>query len=702
MNFNLDCQLPIGLDCSIFDNYKDGVIVVSIDDLSVHFFNKACIDIFKLSDTSEINSYIEFLSEEKLFDNLYFDKFIEKDFIFNLRDNIRRHLEINIKKFSLNDTIYTLIIISDVSEHNNAIERIKAHDDFIENIFYSFPDSVCLFNLSTFKVIYSNNKLSEMLGYSQTSGINYFTVEVHHEDFHKYQKRREKYLYLKEGEVLEDILRFKHKDGSWKWFSVKTKLFSDDPNKQVIEFCSDITKRKEAEEKLIHDALYDILTGLPNRSLFLERLSSAVTRKKRKKDTYAVLFLDLDRFKMVNDTLGHLAGDELLVKVSKRLVDCIREADTVARLGGDEFTILLEDIRNISEALMVANRIKQEMARPFKIGNNEVFTTASIGIVLGGRDSNSSTPEEVLRNADTAMYHAKASGKARYEIFDPSMHEDSKALFKLETELWKALDKKEFLVHYQPILELKTNEISGFEALVRWNHPERGLLYPKDFITVAEEIGILNELDFLVLESACNAIRTLNQSLNKNLFLSINMSGKHFYHENFTQRIHEIAKKTGFDTKNIHLEITERVMLGDNEQINKAFKNLKKLDISIHIDDFGTGYSSLSYLHRLPINALKIDYSFISRITFDRESLEIVKTIISLASNLGIETIAEGLESIEQVNIIKSLNCRYGQGFNFNVPIPQEMLENIFIKKENSHDKSKPKTLSFYNNLFQL
>jgi diguanylate cyclase (GGDEF)-like protein/PAS domain S-box-containing protein len=700
MTLNLDYQLTIDCNYSIFENYKDGVIIFSIENSEINYFNKSCLDLFEINNKEDLVSYINSLIQKDLLVHVSNDKFIKKEFDFNVKDNVNKHLEIHLKQVIIREKNRILLIISDISEQKNIISRIQAHDEFVDNIFQSFPDSVCLFNLRNSKIIYSNNKLAEMLGYSVESFGNYFGVEVHHEDLHKYKKRREKYSELKDNNVLEDIFRFKNKDGNWRWFSVKTKLFVSYPEKQVIEFCSDITQRKEAEDRLMHDALYDTLTGLPNRSLFLERLSSAVSRKKRKKDTFAVLFLDLDRFKIVNDTLGHLAGDELLIKVSKRLITCVREVDTVARLGGDEFTVLLEDIRDISEAIMVANRIKQEMSRPFKIGNNEIFTTASIGLVLGGKDF--STPEEVLRNADTAMYHAKASGKARYEIFDPSMHEDSKAIFKLETELWKALDKKEFLVHYQPVIELKTNEIAGFEALVRWNHHERGLLYPKDFINMAEEIGILNELDFFVLEVASKAIKKVNDTLNKKLFLSVNMSGKHFYHKNFTERIEEISKKTGFQTEDIHLEITERVMLGDNEQINKTFQQLKKLNIHVHIDDFGTGYSSLSYLHRLPINALKIDYSFITRISFDRESLEIVKTIISLAANLGIETIAEGLESWDHVNIIKGLKCRYGQGFIFSLPMPEELLLDALNKKEIVETKEKPKSISLPNNLLQF
>lgn len=429
----------------------------------------------------------------------------------------------------------------------------------------------------------------------------------------------------------------------------------------------DITEKRNSENKLIHDALHDTLTNLPNRALFMDRLSNAFFRLKRKKGySFAVLFLDLDRFKIVNDSLGHQAGDKLLMQLSKRLEEIIRPSDTVARLGGDEFTILIDDIQGIGDTLTVAERIKRSLSYPFQIDEHEIFTTASIGISLSTTECNN-TPEEMMRNADMAMYKAKSKGKDRYEIFNSVMHIQAMNSLKLETELWKALEKDEFYLEYQPIIEFEKQTVTGFEALIRWNNANRGNVYPNEFIPVAEEAGLITHMDMWVLENVCKQIKVWDSDklLNAEFSISINLSGKNFLNNNFTEKIKDIINKYSVNPSFLKFEITERVMLENNDHISSILSSLRKMNIQLQIDDFGTGYSSLSYLHRLPINALKIDKSFICNLGIEHESSEIVKTIIMLANNLGIYVIAEGIETNLQLEELKRLKCQFGQGHLF-------------------------------------
>jgi diguanylate cyclase (GGDEF)-like protein/PAS domain S-box-containing protein len=448
----------------------------------------------------------------------------------------------------------------------------------------------------------------------------------------------------------------------------------------------DITEQKQAENQLIHDALHDALTGLPNRTLFLDRLSSAVARGKRKDNyLFSVLFLDLDRFKIINDSLGHMFGDELLIQLSTRLKSSLRPGDTVARLGGDEFTILLDDIKDVTDATLVADRIKKELSLPFLLGEHEIFTTVSIGIALSSSGYNQ--PEDLLRNADMAMYRAKALGKSRHELFNNNMHQEVLASLKLETDLWKALEKKEFRVYYQPIILLESGKLSGFEALVRWEHPRRGFLSPKEFIPIAEETGLILQIDQWVLQAACKQAYEWqsNFKLNTPISISVNISGKHFTQTNFVEKIASMLQETKFDPRNLRLEITERMMMENTETVNTMLLKLKELNVQLQIDDFGTGYSSLSYLHRLPINALKIDHSFVSRIGSDRENSEIVKTIVMLAGNLGIDVIAEGIETNIQLEQLKLLNCKFGQGYLFYEPLTAEKAEALIFGEQKKY-----------------
>lgn len=452
----------------------------------------------------------------------------------------------------------------------------------------------------------------------------------------------------------------------------------------------DITEQKRIEDRLVHDALYDGLTGLPNRVLFLDRLTNAVNRHKRNENyLFAVLFLDLDRFKIINDSLGHLFGDKLLIHISNRLKASLRPGDTVARLGGDEFTILLEDIKDINDPANVAERIKKELSVPFKINEHEIFTTISIGIALSS--TGYINPEDLLRNADMAMYKAKSMGKSRYELFNKYMHDEAVESLKLETDLWKALEKQEFRVYYQPVIELATKKFVGFEALVRWKHPERGLLNPGDFISIAEETGFILHIDNWMIREACSEIAFWQSRLKLpfKLTLSVNISGRNFSQANFIEKISEILEDTGFEPNCLKLEISERVMMENTKTVSSVIQQLRDLNVQLQIDDFGTGYSSLSYLHSLPINALKVDSSFVSRLGSDNENKEVVKTIISLAHNLGIEVIAEGIETSLQFETLKKLKCKYGQGYFFFEPLHPAKAKELLVTEQLKYIKIK-------------
>jgi diguanylate cyclase (GGDEF)-like protein len=433
---------------------------------------------------------------------------------------------------------------------------------------------------------------------------------------------------------------------------------------------------EESREHFRNAALHDSLTGLPNRTLLMNHLRLAVEHAKRRPGyLFAALFLDLDRFKVINDSLGHIAGDQLLVCIARRLENCIRNTDTVARLGGDEFAILLSDIEDYADAVRVADRIQEELMRPFHLGGHEVYTSASIGITLSA--SGYQEPEAILRDADTVMYRAKANGKARHELFDEAMHARAVALLRTETDLRRAVERDEFRVVYQPILSLLTGEVAGFEALVRWQHPERGLVSPAEFIPVAEETGRIVEIGRIVLRESC---RQLSEWQSRGvvppaLHVSVNLSGKQFAQTHLAAEISEALAETGLDPRSLRLEITESVIMGNAEATCTTLGRLRALGIGVSIDDFGTGYSSLSYLHRFPVDILKVDRSFVSRMGEPEENGEIVRTIVTLASNLGMGVVAEGVETERQAGQLRGLGCEYAQGYLFSRPLAADAAE---------------------------
>jgi diguanylate cyclase (GGDEF)-like protein len=441
-------------------------------------------------------------------------------------------------------------------------------------------------------------------------------------------------------------------------------------NRYVEKLEATSKELQQSREHFRHAAFHDALTGLPNRSLFTEHLRIALERARQNEEyLFCVLFLDLDRFKNINDSLGHPCGDELLSLVARRLEGCIRQTDMVARFGGDEFAILLDAIENPSDAIRVAEKIQQAISAPFKIHNHEAVTTASIGVALSTSDY--SEAEDMIRDADTAMYRAKDQGKARYEIFDTAMHAHAVTLLRLESDLRRALEREELCVYYQPIVSIASGELHGFEALVRWQHPERGIILPDQFIGLAEETGLILSLGLSVLREACTQLRTWQQQSlsDRNLIMSVNLSGKQLSQSDLIEKIEVVLNESGIEPWQLKLEITESVVMENAELAAVTLARLRGLGVRLSIDDFGTGYSSLSYLNRFPVDTLKIDRSFIKRLSEGDENVEIVKTIVTLAGNLGMQVIAEGVETAEQLHQLQILKCQYGQGYLFSKPM---------------------------------
>ena len=438
----------------------------------------------------------------------------------------------------------------------------------------------------------------------------------------------------------------------------------------TIGVAFDVTERRQAEERTRHAALHDELTQLPNRPLFVERLAQTLDRARRRNEPFALLLLDLDRFKNVNDSLGHQAGDRLLAAVARRICDCVRPGDTVSRLGGDEFTILLEQIEGPADPARVADRVQYELAAPFDLEGHEVASAASIGIVLGGPGYK--RPEEVLRDADIAMYRAKALGRARHQVFDPSMHAHAVTVLRTEMELRRALERGEFRLHYQPIVAIAGRRIAAFEGLVRWDHPRRGLILPAEFLPLAEEMGLMVPLGRWVLQEGC---RQMAAWASRGVHMSLNICGVQLLQSDLASQIGQAATAAGARLERLDLEVTEDVLMKDGDAAGLMLADLKALALRVSIDDFGTGQSSLSLLHRLPIDTLKIDRSFVSEMSRRRDNLEIVRTIVCLGHNLGMLVVAEGVETAEQLRDLEALGCDYAQGFLFSPAVEARAAE---------------------------
>ncbi len=560
-------------------------------------------------------------------------------------------------------------IMNDITERKQAEAQMKKLSSALEKT----ADSV--FITDTAGVIeYVNPAFEEVTGYSRDEAIgNKAGIVKSGRMDHGFYNRM--WLMIKGGEVFSDVF-INRKKGGELYYEEKTITPLKDDDGNITHFIStgkDITERMQVQERMQYLAQHDILTDLPNRMLFLDRLNQALARSHWHKRHVALFFLDLDRFKVINDTLGHDAGDRLLQTVAKRLGECVREGDTIARLGGDEFTVILEDVATQSDIPVVARKIIESMSKPFYINNRELFITVSIGISVSPGDANNAA--DLVRNADTAMYRAKDEGRNNYQFYSVDMDINALERLNLETSLRRALEREEFILYYQPQINIRTGYIFGVEALIRWNHPDLGLVSPAKFIPLLEETGLIIQVGEWVLRTACAQTRVWQVAGLVPLQVSINMSAYQFNDPGLPDIISRTLHKSGLDPALLEIEITESVFMQHTHTIKTTFQKLRDLGVRVAIDDFGTGYSSLSYLRRYPVDCLKVDQSFVHDITTDPDDAEIVKAILAMAQSLKLSIIAEGVETQEQLKFLQEWGCELMQGLLFSPPLPTNEIE---------------------------
>jgi diguanylate cyclase (GGDEF)-like protein/PAS domain S-box-containing protein len=533
-------------------------------------------------------------------------------------------------------------------------------------------DGIWDWNLKTNEIYYSI-RWKEILGYRDDeigNNIQEWFKRVHPDDLKQVQANLVMHL---RGSTphFECEYRIKHSSGDYLW-ALSRGLAVRDANGTAYRLAgsqSDITARKLAEARLAHDALHDALTGLPNRILFLDRLQNRLDRTKRHPDDlFAIMFIDLDRFKVVNDSLGHAFGDQLLITTGRRLQQCLRPADTVARLSGDEFAVLLDAVSDVNDARRIADRIRSQLVTTTLLGVVERSPTASIGIVMF--NPKYIAADELLRDADTAMYYAKGLGGNQYQLFDDTMHTSAVELLRLEAELKHAVERKEWLVYYQPIVSIANGKPVGAEALIRWLHPQRGVLSPHEFIQVAEDTGLIIPLGEHILRTACTQAKAWRDAGHPTFWVSVNISARQFKDKELIETITGILSETELPSDGLRLEITEGVAVQDREYTIKIMNELDARGVHTSLDDFGTGYSSLSYLKQFPLRVLKIDKSFIQDIQLNKKNEALIKAIIGMARSLGLEVVGEGVEKVEQLDFLRLQQCDQVQGFLLSRPMP--------------------------------
>jgi diguanylate cyclase (GGDEF)-like protein/PAS domain S-box-containing protein len=588
-------------------------------------------------------------------------------------------VEVRLGVFETGGRQLMLALARDVTERERAQAALWESETRFRQLFEHSVDALLVHDEEG-RMVDCNSEACRSLGYTREELLE-LSVKDFVEDLLTEEEKRElgenapwrKALSGEPGATVNfHQNRHRRKDGTT--FPVEVGVGSIDYGRRRLIFASarDITERRELEKRLSYQAFHDPLTGLSNRTLFLDRLGHALARTDRREDSVAVLFLDLDNFKVINDSLGHGAGDDLLVATARRLTTCLRPGDTVARLGGDEFTVLLEDVAGKEEVERVVSRLMDGLAAPFEIAGSEIFVTASVGVVV--KASPDSNPEDLLHEADLAMYRAKESGKARYEIYEEAMSDRADERLDLERDLRRALATgEEFEVHYQPKILLQTGEVLGVEALVRWRHPERGLVPPAQFIPLAEETGLMLLIGHHVLGEACRQAGAWREARPPDapLLLSVNVSAKQFHWQGLVDEVARVLVETGLEPRNLVLEITESTLMDGADRASKKLEELKALGISLAADNFGTGYSSLSYLRYLPLDYLNINRSYVERLGEDTGD-QIISAMIRLVHSLGMKVVAEGVETADQLARLQELGCDLAQGHHFSRPLPAD------------------------------
>ncbi len=680
---------------TVVENLNDGVVITDVSD-RVQYVNSRMAKLVGCSVTemvgnpaqkffSEIEGWLEFQEGDASGKAQPFYGWREGQL--KRKDGRKFWAEVNATLLCSNqgEPSGTLITVRDITERKWLEEYLRLLESVVVNaneIVMISQTEPTIDDPLSLRIVYVNDAFSRATGYSSGEVIGKAAQILLGKNTAEAEVDRIRTTLSQHEAVRSEVILYR-KNGTEFWADVNMVPIRNEQG-QVTHFVSvmrEVTERKLVEEQLRRNAFHDSLTGLPNRLLFMERLSQMVSKVKDETNyQFAVLFLDLDRFKVINDSLGHLVGDQLLVSIARRLEACINPGDTVARLGGDEFTLLLENFQEEKYATQVAERVQRALSNPFNINGHEIFTSASIGITLSST-ANFDRAEDLLRGADIAMYRAKAQGKACHEVFDTDMHTHVVGLMQLENDLRKAIERQEFELYYQPIVALATGKIMGFEALVRWTHPEQGIISPVKFVPIAEETGLIIPLGQWVLREACRQMKEWQKIFPQEppLTISVNLSSRQFSQQSLIGQIRQILTDTGLDAHYLKLEITESAIMENTESAMDMLLQLKAMGIQLSVDDFGTGYSSLGYLYRFPMDLLKIDRSFISRVDIDGEKLELVRTIITLAWNLGMDVVAEGVETTKQLAQLKALKCEYAQGYLFSKPLNSKAAEQLIL-----------------------
>ena len=583
---------------------------------------------------------------------------------------------------------YLFGIVENITEQQRGDEALRSAEAKYRSIFENATEGIFQTSQDG-RYLSANPALARIYGYDSPADLMSSLTNIARQLYVDHGRRDEFVRALTVDDQVHDFVsQIYRRDGSIIWISENCRAVRNDGGELLYYegMVEDITERKRVEQQLRHDAMHDTLTGLPNRALFLDRLNQAMQRRQRHSYSscgggYAVLFIDCDRFKLINDSLGHLAGDQLLIELSQRINKCLRSADTLARLGGDEFAIIAEDLEETDSVVRVAERIRDILSQPFLLEEREYYLSISIGIANGSSEYTNAA--DLLRDADTAMYAAKTAGRSRYIVFERGMHLSAVTQLEVANDLRRALERGELRVYYQPIMFLDRKRLAGFEALVRWQHPERGLIMPDKFIPVAEETGLIEILGEQVMTSACRQLSEWDARLGEaahHLFMSVNLSPLQLHRLHIVEELTDIVQEYHIDPSRIHLEITESGIMDNPLSAKVKLDALKAKGFYLSIDDFGTGYSSLAHLHRFPIDTLKVDRSFISPALQGGEHLEIIRTILTLGRALGMTVVAEGIESGGHDRLLSSLDCTYGQGWFYAKALPATEAETFILK----------------------